>query len=171
MVGFGTPPSAKGPSKFQGSKNMTNRNAEIVSALASFVVLWLGLAGFMRALVPAILDTGTLASVEGIATLIAVALWYAKTERWDSLQLLSPFGWLVMFVISLPISVLFVEIDCSGTLHFIAGSLTCTQYGGGISIVFTMSALALTAVALPSALRAWLLTKLATPAAIDQPRG
>jgi hypothetical protein len=137
---------------------MNKRGATFVATSVSLIVLWLGLAAVLHELFRLNKTDGSVFFVEGMATLTAIAMWFVKTDRWGWEG--SAGEWLGLFLVSLPISVLFVEIDCGGTLHFADGVLTCAQYGGGIFIVFTIGSLATTAVALPSALRAWLLDKL-----------
>ncbi|OYU42780.1 MAG: hypothetical protein CFE44_22085 [Burkholderiales bacterium PBB4] len=68
-----------------------------------------------------------------------------------------PLTWIGVFAVSVFISALFVEIDCFGTLHFIEARPTCTKLGGGFSIAFTLGAIAGALVALPLALRSWVL--------------
>ena len=147
---------------------MTNRAASFVAASASLIVLWLGLAGVMLFLFPTGEIDVTLAWVEGIATFFALVVWYVKSDRWGSMR--SPGAWIGIFAIAIPISVLFVEIDCGGTLHVVGRTPTCANYGGGISVVFTIAALALTAIALPSALRMWLLNRLGARPGVRRPQ-
>jgi hypothetical protein len=137
---------------------MNKRIATFVATSVSLIVLWLALAALLHGLFRLDRTDGAVLFVEGIATLTAIAMWFAKSDRWDWKG--SAGMWIGIFFVSLPISVLFVEIDCGGTLHFAERTLICARYGGGISIVFTIGSLATSAVALPSALRAWLLDKL-----------
>jgi len=138
--------------------HMDKRLANVVATFVSLFALWLGLAMLLHELFRLNATDGPVLFVEGIATLTAIAIWFAKSDRrdWGG----SVGKWLGVFLVSLPISILFVEIDCNGTLHFAGGVLTCDHYGGGISIVFTLGPVATTAVALPSALRSWLMNTL-----------
>lgn len=56
-------------------------------------------------------------------------------------------------------SALFLFIDCGHQLPPALGGAACDGHPG-ISVVFTLGALAVTAIALPSALRAWLIATL-----------
>jgi hypothetical protein len=107
----------------------------------------------------------------GVAALTAVATWTGvlfsrkKEERTDQPQ--SWTEWVGLFLISLPLSGLFVLIDCGWHLPPGLGGTTCNGHPG-ISLIFTIAAVALSAIALPSALRAWLLQRL-TPTPRSDP--
>jgi membrane protease YdiL (CAAX protease family) len=71
--------------------------------------------------------------------------------------------WIGIFLVSSVMSALFLFIDCGHHLPSAFGGTECNGHPG-ISAVFTAAALTMTVIALPGALRAWLLEVLSKPA-------
>lgn len=127
----------------------------VCAALASFVALWACAWLFLLWVSPDQVYLPVLLIVEVVLTAFAQYMWVQMAEKGPEGHL--PLSWIGVFVVSGFISALFVEIDCFGTLHFIEGRPICTKLGGGISIIFTLGAIAGALVALPLALRSWVL--------------
>lgn len=92
-----------------------------------------------------------------IASAAAAAAW-ADRSKYHSAGSLSCGGWAMMFPIGAVVSMAFLWIDCGGRLPVFRPEFVCDG-SPGISVVFTIAALCLTAISLPSALRAWILQK------------
>jgi hypothetical protein len=69
--------------------------------------------------------------------------------------------WLAMFLVASVMSALFVFIDCGHHLPKVLGGTECNGHPG-ITVVWTVAALAMAAISLPSAIRAWLLSTLSS---------
>jgi hypothetical protein len=130
----------------------------ILAAAASAFALWASVWLFMRWVTPDTTSTWTLLIVETVATLLAQVTWVRISKEGPDARL--PLTWVGMFAMSAVLAVLFLEMDCAGTLHFTAARPTCDRLGGGMSIVFTLGAIAGVLISPPLALRAWLLRKL-----------
>jgi hypothetical protein len=104
------------------------------------------------------------------AGLVAVAAWsgvlfrgkgggqIGQPENWTD--------WVGIFFVASVMSALFLFIDCGHHLPPVLGGRECDGHPG-ITIALTCGALAMAAIALPSAIRAWLISALA-PAAEDE---
>lgn len=92
-----------------------------------------------------------------IASATAAAAW-ADKSKYYSTGSLSCSDWVMMFPIGAVISMAFLWIDCGGRLPAFRPEFVCNGRAG-ISVIFTIAALCLTAISLPSALRAWILQK------------
>ncbi len=92
-----------------------------------------------------------------IASATAAAAW-ADKSKYYSTGSFSCSDWVMMFPIGAVISMAFLWIDCGGRLPVFRPEFVCDGRPG-ISVVFTIAALCLTAISLPSALRAWILLK------------
>lgn len=68
--------------------------------------------------------------------------------------------WLGLGSIALPISLLFLWLDCGYQLPTFRPGFECAP-GGGITVVFTAAAIGMTAISIPSAIRAWMLARFA----------
>lgn len=92
----------------------------------------------------------------------AVAVWngvFVSSGKNKSSGLESWTHWLGMFVVGAILSCIFLMIDCGGHLPGFHPEFVCNA-NPGISMAFTLGAIGLTVIALPSAVRAWLLAKL-----------
>lgn len=87
---------------------------------------------------------------------VSIALYFWIGKGAEELGVDSWLGWLCMFVIGALFSILFVAIGCDWRNPFIDETVSCTPR---FSLTWTMCALALTIIALPGALRAWLLKR------------
>ena len=100
-------------------------------------------------------------ATNALGILVALIAWAGVpwTRRSKDRQIAGPkrwTEWLGMFLVSLPLSAFFLFIDCGWHLPKELGGTACDGHPG-ISVIFTVSAVSLTAIALPSAIRAWLL--------------
>ncbi|MDQ1923734.1 hypothetical protein [Massilia pseudoviolaceinigra] len=93
-------------------------------------------------------------SVFCCAVTVPMALYYWIGKGAVELGGDSWIGWLGVFFFGSLTSILFIAIDCDWRNPFGEETVSCQP---GLSAVFTLGALALTVIALPSALRAWLL--------------
>jgi hypothetical protein len=134
---------------------MSTRTAQVTAACLSFAFLWLEVAALFAWLAPENRQIIPFVAVAAAATACAAYFWRHMAA--EAKMVLSPGAWLGMFALAAAISFVFVEMDCGGSLRFVDGLPTCSHVGGGISIVFTIGALALMIVSLPNALRAWLI--------------
>jgi hypothetical protein len=105
--------------------------------------------------IPETMSVVAILIVEAVATAFAQVMWVRMEKEGPEGRL--PLSWVGIFVLGVLVSALFVEMDCHGTLHFVGARPTCDKLGGGISIVFTIGAITMAVIALPLALRAWLL--------------
>jgi hypothetical protein len=106
----------------------------------------------------------TALAVNAIAALVAIATWSGAIFRHKGVSQPESWGeWVGMFLLGCAMSALFLFIDCGHHLPQVLGGTECDGHPG-ISVVFTFAAIAMTTIALPSALRAWLLSVLASAA-------
>jgi hypothetical protein len=75
-------------------------------------------------------------------------------ETWSS--------WIFMFFIGLAVSALFIFMDCAGHFPLTQQGVVCDGHPG-FGVIFTVGAVALTVISLPSAVRAWVLGRLSKP--------
>lgn len=141
------------------------RSAQIISTAAgSILLIGLVTAGVSRIDMEDIVTTVISANV--FAMLVAFAVWSGVVfEGKKSVNGPGPESWqdwLVMFLLGALLSAFFLLIDCDGHLPSALGGAGCDRQPG-FDVIFTLAALALTAISLPSALRAWLLAKLSPP--------
>lgn len=102
------------------------------------------------------------------AGLIAIATWSGALFRHKGVSQPESWGeWVAMFFLGCIMSALFLFIDCGHHLPQVLGGAECDGHPG-IGVVFTIAALAMAAISLPSALRAWLLSVLASTAGGDR---
>ena len=66
--------------------------------------------------------------------------------------------WLVVFAGGLGLTLVFLLIDCGGCLPIFHPKFVCAGHLG-FSVIFTVGVICLTSIALPSAIRAWILEK------------
>jgi len=94
---------------------------------------------------------------------VALAVWTgvlrSKKHKLDSPESWSPSEWLYFFPGGIFVSVIFLLIDCGGQLPVFHPQFVCNGHPG-FGAIFTISTITMTAIALPSAIRAWLLSKL-----------
>ncbi|CUI04922.1 hypothetical protein IV454_00360 [Massilia antarctica] len=93
-------------------------------------------------------------SVFCCALTVPMALYYWIGKGAVELGIDSWIGWLGMFFLGSLASILFIAIDCGWRNPFGEETVSCQP---GLSGVFTLGVVVLTVIALPSALRAWLL--------------
>ena len=99
--------------------------------------------------------------------LMAIAAWsgvlFRRKDGSHSVRPESWADWVGIFLVASVMSALFLFIDCG---HHLPPALGGTECDGqpGITIAFTFGALAMAAIALPSAVRAWLLVVLSPSA-------
>lgn len=73
-------------------------------------------------------------------------------------RILGPFEWIGIFFGSAIISWIFILIDCGGTLPIFHPEFVCNGHPG-LSAIFTFSAVCMTAIAIPSAIRSWIINR------------
>jgi hypothetical protein len=143
----------------------SRRLAQVVATSAGSVFLVCLVTGIAWLIVRDDSFVSTAIVVNAAVGLMALATWsgavfpgkepkYFRPEHWKD--------WIAMFWFSIPISALFLFIDCGWHLSQMLGGTACDR-NPGITVVFTAGSLAMTAIALPSALRAWLLAFLTSP--------
>lgn len=110
----------------------------------------------------------TALAANAFSGLVAIAAWSGALFRRSKggspdVQPESWQDWVGIFFAAFLMSALFLFMDCGHHLPPALGGTECDGHPG-ISVLFTFSALAMTAIALPSALRAWLLAVLSPSA-------
>jgi len=97
-----------------------------------------------------------------IATSTALTAWSGALFQKMGAGIQPPgfLGWIGLFVAGVLTSALFLFIDCGHHLPSALGGVECDGKSG-VGIVFTIAAMSMTAISLPSALRVWLIKKLA----------
>lgn len=138
------------------------RPAQIIATGAGSIFLLALVTGCVWLLDPdGFVPTAIIANA--IALLVAFANWtgvlyergggrrHPPIESWQ--------GWIGMFLVALILSTYFLWIDCGWHLPPVLGGTACERRPG-LDLIFTVAALAMAAIALPSALRAWLLARL-----------
>jgi len=113
----------------------------------------------------------TALSTNAIAGLMAVAAWsgvlFRRNGGRSDVQPESWKDWVAIFFGAGLLSALFLFFDCGHQLPLVLGGVACDGHPG-ISVVFTVGALGAAAIALPSALRVWLLVSLSPRAALTK---
>lgn len=142
-----------------------NRSARIIaSGAGTFLLIGLVTVGVWRLEVEDIVSIAIGANV--LAMLLAFSAWSGVIfEGKNSVRRPGPESWqdwLVMFVLGAFLSAFFLLLDCNGHLPSALGGTACDRQPG-LDVIFTVAAVAITAISLPSALRAWLLAKLSPP--------
>jgi len=94
-----------------------------------------------------------------IATATAVSAWTGALFRGRGIQPTDVADWILMFFCGAVMSALSLFIDCGLHLPAALGGVECDGHPG-ISVLLTIAFLSITAISLPSALRAWLIKKL-----------
>ncbi len=92
------------------------------------------------------------------AVVLAIAGWTGVLwKKKDASLAPNTWGeWLVMFVVGLIFTTIFLLRDCGGRLPIFHPDFVCNG-DPGMSVIFTFAAVGMMAIALPSALRAWIL--------------
>lgn len=96
-----------------------------------------------------------------VAFAVTAAMWAGDIWRWPESKTMMPESWgewLGTFAGGLVFSLLFLLMDCGGRLPIFHPEFVCDGHPG-ISVAFTVGAILTTVVALPSAVRAWVLKK------------
>ena len=91
-----------------------------------------------------------------VAIVFIVAEWKGLLSKGEIAPPKSWGMWLGIFALGLVLSVVFIVIDCGGHFPVFHPKLICDGHPG-FSLVFTFGALCLTAIALPNALRSWII--------------
>lgn len=96
------------------------------------------------------------------AAAIALAAWNGLLSRGDKSVGFNSCGeWLGCFFAGAVMTTIFALMDCGGELPSFHPEFACKGHPG-IGMLFTVAAACLTVVALPSALRAWIIQRFAT---------
>jgi hypothetical protein len=95
-----------------------------------------------------------------VAILIAIAAWTGALWKGKNKSYAPASGgeWLGIFAGGCVFTFIFLLMDCGGRLPAFHPKFVCDG-NPGIGAIFTFGAIAMTAVALPSALRAWIISK------------
>jgi len=96
-----------------------------------------------------------------VAFVVTAAMWTGDIWGRPGSKSMRPESWgewLGTFAGSLVFTLLFLLMDCGGRLPIFHPDFVCNGHPG-ISVVFTLGAILTTVVALPSAVRAWVLEK------------
>jgi membrane protease YdiL (CAAX protease family) len=93
-----------------------------------------------------------------VAIVLAIAGWTgALWKKKDASFVPNTWGeWLVIFVGGFVFTIIFLSMDCGGSLPNFRPEFVCNGQPG-ISVIFTFAAVGMMAIALPSAVRAWIL--------------
>jgi hypothetical protein len=106
----------------------------------------------------------TVLALNALGVLVALLAWSGIlwTGKAAHSQISTWPGWLFTGALGALISVCFLWLDCGHQLPALRPSFEC-EMRGGPTVAFTFAAIAMTAIAIPSAVRAWLLARF-TPA-------
>jgi hypothetical protein len=139
---------------------LSSRIVQVIASGLSLIFLVLSVTAATYFWVPAdsfIVSAGLL---NLLASVFAIGTWAGALNKQGShgadLQNLSCAGWLALFLGASLLSALLLFMDCGWHLPAGLGGTRCDGHPG-LSIVFTLGSVLFTAIALPSALRAWLL--------------
>ncbi len=142
-----------------------NRSAQIIASTVGLLAVIALVTAAVYWLAPQREFVSTAITCNAIAVATALAAWSgllfkgeaaerpSRPDRWTD--------WLALFGLSSLISALFLFIDCGWHLPLALGGRECDGHPG-ITLALTIGVVALTAIALPSALRAWLLEHLSS---------
>jgi hypothetical protein len=98
---------------------------------------------------------------------IALAAWNGLLSRGDKSVGLNSCGeWLAGFFVGAVMTTIFALMDCGGELPSFHPEFACKGHPG-IGMFFTVAAACLTVVALPSALRAWIIQRFAAESSME----
>ncbi len=96
-----------------------------------------------------------------VAIVFAYAAWSGILWQKSKSNLWRPVSWvewLGVFAGSLVVTLAFLLIDCGGSLPIFHPKFVCDGHPG-LSAIFTIGAIFMTVIAVPSAIRAWILEK------------
>ncbi len=127
----------------------------VLAIVVAMLTLWAWVALLTHFFLAEYEVADSLLKLEIAATISTLLFWAVNTDKaYAPIKLLDNFLVLVGVV---PIAVLFIEMDCGWTLHYVARSLSCAHYGGGLSVIFTLAAVAIVVAVPPTAVRDWVL--------------
>ncbi|MFZ6721684.1 hypothetical protein [Undibacterium sp. Ji49W] len=133
-----------------------------IYSLISLVILWSIVTVLAKSVSPKDESIATIIVVNLLLTGLSIRMWtnpdfFSGKNRQYGIETWQ--DWLVIFFFAGILSCIFLLIDCGGSFPSFNPELVCNGHPG-IGIIFTISAMAITAIAFPSAVRAWLISRM-----------
>lgn len=136
------------------------RAIQIAASAAGLLVLGLQLTWAALWIGNGTSTLNTILAVNALGALVALLAWSGMLWKGAAahLQISTWPGWLFTGALCALISVCFLWLDCGYQLPALRPSFEC-EMRGGPTVAFTFAAIAVAAIAIPSAVRAWLLAR------------
>ncbi|MFZ6760426.1 hypothetical protein ACO0K9_24755 [Undibacterium sp. Ji50W] len=132
-----------------------------VYSLIGLVILWSIVTVLAKSLLHEDDSIPAIIVVNFLLTGLSIRMWtnpYFFSGKNQQYNIETWQEWLGIFFLAAIVSCIFLLIDCGGSFPSFNPELVCNGHPG-IDIIFTISALAITAIAIPSAVRAWLISR------------